>query len=155
MATNSNYKPFLIQKLTDGAAVEDSLDWNMYVKHVPFKPVGDIKEPFKRNWPDQNGNEVHYPANPVYEGYDMECEFVYMGDENTATPMIKLFVYHLAQGGMFNFFDTYTQIGKTNVNYKSMSPEIYRNDSENISVFKLVLTVNDPVTDVILERSTT
>lgn len=155
MATISNYKPFLVQKLTSGAEVRSSLDWNMYVKHVPFKPVGDLKEPFKRSWPDQNGNEVYYPANPVYEAYDMECEFVYIGEKDTATTMVKLFVYYLAENGMFKFFDTFTQIGKTNINYKSMSPDMYYNSERNITTFKLVLTVNDPKTDVFLEISTT
>ena len=155
MAAINNYKPFLVQKLTSGAEVRSSLDWNMYVKHVPFKPVGDIKEPFIRDWADQNGNDVYYPQTPVYKAYDIECEFAYIGDVNTASVMVKLFIYYLAENGMFKFFDTFTQIGKTNVNYKSMSPDLYYNTGRNITTFKLTLTINDPKTDIFLEIGTT
>ena len=155
MATNNGYKPFLVQKLTSGAEVRDSLDWNIYPKHIPFKIVGDIKPLFVRSWADRNGNDVYYPNNPVYEAYDMECEFVYLGEEDTAMSMIKLFIYYLVNNGMFKFFDTYTHIGRTNINYKSMTPDSFKNDGRNVTVFKLIFTVNDPVTDVVLTKSTT
>ena len=69
--------------------------------------------------------------------------------------MVKLFIYYLAENGMFKFFDTFTQIGKTNVNYKSMSPDLYYNTGRNITTFKLTLTINDPKTDIFLEIGTT
>ena len=155
MVTPIEYRPFLVQKLATGSVVRNSLDWNIYIKHVPFKPVGDLKPPYVKSWPDQNGNDVFYPTTPVFEAYDMECEFAYIGDENTATPMTKLFIYYLAQNGMFKLFDTFTQIGKTNVNYKSQSADLYYNHDSNIATFKLVFTVNDPVTDVTLIDGTT
>ena len=58
MATPIEYKPFLVQKLTTGSVVRNSIDCNIYVKHVPFKPVGDLKTPYVKSWPDQNGNDV-------------------------------------------------------------------------------------------------
>lgn len=155
MAEISGYKPFLVQKLTEGAEVRDSLDWNIYVKKVPFKIMGDLKEPFSRDWPDRNGSEVYYPTTPVYKSYDMECEFVYLGDTGTAEVMMKLFIRYLVENGMFKFYDTYTKIGRTNVYYKSLSPDIYKSSDKDVTVFKLILTVNDPVTDIVLTKSTT
>ena len=88
----SDYRPFLVQKLTDGAEVRNSLDWNIYVKHVPFHVIGDLKEPYVNNWYDEQGEDVAYPTTPTYEAYDMECEFVYMGSKDTAQAMVVLFI---------------------------------------------------------------
>ena len=155
MSIFKEYKPFLIQKMTDGAEVRGSEDWNIYVKHVPFQPVGNLKEPFTRDWPDRNGKEVYYPATPVYESYDMECEFAYKGDENTATPMTRLFIHYLAEGGMFKFFDTFNQIGRQSVYYKSFTPDKYYNTVENMATFKVVMSVNDPDTQITLTKQAT
>ena len=77
-----------------------------------------------------------------------------MGPENTARPMVVLFIKYLVENGLFKFFDTYTNIGKTNVNYKSNDPEQYFNSDQNVVVFSITFTINDPVTDVFLEETT-
>ena len=150
----SDYRPFLVQKLTDGAEVRDSLDWNIYVKHVPFHVIGDLKEPYVNNWYDQQGEDVAYPDTPTYEAYDMECEFVYMGSKDTAQAMVVLFIKYLAENGMFKFYDTFTNIGRTNVRYKKQTEDLYYNEAENIATFKLTLRVTDPVTQVTLTETT-
>ena len=149
------YKPFLLQKLTAGAPVVDSLDYNIWAKSIPFRPMPDLKEPFIRDNPDRNGNEVYYPPNPVYKAYDMTCEFVYMGSEDSATPMIRLFIRYLVENGMFKFYDEWMKIGRTNVNYKSFGDDgKFTNVGKNIVVFKMTFTVNDPITDIVLIKTT-
>lgn len=150
MKIPNDYRPFLIQKLTNGAELRNSTEWNLLIKSMPFKPIGDVKAPFTRNWPDQNGNDVFIPDQQVFEAYDIECDFVYYGDKDTASQMVNTFIYaYLASGGLFMLYDTYTHIGKTNVNYKSISPDKYYNEQENVVIFKMTFTVNDPVTMVV------
>lgn len=40
----ATYKPFYIQKLTDGAPVKDSTEWGIWIKKVPFKVLLDAKD---------------------------------------------------------------------------------------------------------------
>ena len=42
----NGYRPMLFQKLTEGSEIRNSTDWNIYVKKVPFKPIGDLKTPY-------------------------------------------------------------------------------------------------------------
>ena len=150
----NGYRPMLFQKLTEGSEIRNSTDWNIYVKKVPFKPIGDLKTPYVQNYKDRDGNDVCYPSTPRYEAYDLKCDFAYMGPENTASPMVVLFIKYLVENGLFKFFDTYTNIGKTNVNYKSNDAEQYFNSDQNVVVFSITFTINDPVTDVFLEETT-
>ena len=48
----NGYRPMLFQKLTEGAEIRNSTDWNIYVKKVPFKPIGDLKTPYVQNYKD-------------------------------------------------------------------------------------------------------
>lgn len=149
-----SYKPLLIQKLTSGASIVNTVDYNIYVKSIPFRPVPDLKEPYIKDLPDQNGNQVCYPDTPVYKAYDLECAFVYIGDSLTAAPMIKLFVRYLVEGGMFKMYDEYENIGRTNINYKSYTPDkFYGGDSDTVE-FKITFTVNDPMTDIVITKTT-
>ena len=54
---------------------------------------------------------------------------------------------------MFKFYDTYTNIGRTNVRYKKQTEDLYYNEAENIATFKLTLRVTDPVTQVTLTQT--
>jgi len=145
----SAYRPIYFQKLTTNAPVVDSLvDYDMYIKSFPYKPMADIKDPFIKDWPDESGNDVYIPATPVYKAYDIDCEFIYVGSRDSATPAVKLFIKYISENGLLKFYDSYTGIGRTKVNYKSLSQDIYYNEDTNIASFKLVMTVNDPVTEI-------
>ena len=61
---------------------------------------------------------------------------------------------YLAENGMFKFYDTFTNIGRTNVRYKKQTEDLYYNEAENIATFKLTLRVTDPVTQVTLTETT-
>lgn len=154
MATQ--YKPFLIQKLTDNAPVLDSQEWGIWVKSIPFKLFPDIKEIPSKNYYDEHGDSEFVPIKPYYKAYEIECKFIFIGKTGTANNQIKSFLRYLAEGGMFRFYDEYTKIGRTNVRYVKVDddPDVFfRREGENdIVQFKVTLKVNDPITDITLTK---
>lgn len=146
------YKPFLIQKLTTGASVRDSREWNIYVKSVPFKVFPDMKDVPANDWYDQNGDDEYIPSPPYYKAYEIDCEFVFVGENGTANAQIKSLLKYLSESVMFKFYDTHSKIGRTNVRYVSTDDDVlYRKDGRNdIVVFSVTLKVNDPLTDIVL-----
>lgn len=152
MATG--YKPFLVRKLKNNSLVRDSLEWGIKVKSVPFKVFPDMKDIPSYDWKDSNGDDEYLPDNPTYKSYEMECEFLFIGEHGTANDKIRSFISYLSTDGYFSIYDTYTKIGRTKVRYVSNSPDIlYRRDnSDDKVIFKLTLKVTDPITEIILSK---
>lgn len=152
----TNYKPFLIQKLKPSSLVKDSKDFNIWVKSVPFRLFPNMKELPSRSWIDQNGDDEYIPDNPIYEAYNISCQFVYIGKYELANTQIRAFLQYLAEDGMFSFYDTYTKIGRTNVRYVSTddNPDVfYRKEGSNdIVQFTVTLKINDPITNITLTK---
>lgn len=152
----NRYKPFLIQKLTDNAPVRDSKEWNIWVKSVPFKLSSELQNIPSRTWIDEQGDDEYYPDTPTYKAYEIDCEFVYIGSYETANTQIKSFRDYLVNGGMFKLYDTFTKIGRTNVRYVKMDTDMFhrKEGGKDLVLFKVTLKVNDPVTDIILTKTT-
>lgn len=146
------YKPFLIKKLKEGSSVIDSSKWNIYVKHVPFQIAGEVKNVNTETWFDENGDDEFVPNSLLYKAYEMVCEFVFIGTHGTANAKINEFISYLTKDGVFSIYDTYTNIGRTNVRLSKGvdNPSVmYRKDGENdIVVFSVSLKVNDPITEI-------
>lgn len=154
MATQ--YKPFLIQKLTKNAPIRDSKEWGIWVKSIPFKVFPDMKDIPSRTYFDEHGDDEFVPSYPFYKAYEIDCDFVYIGVYGSANIQIKAFLKYLAEGGMFQFYDTYTKIGRKNIRYVKTSddPEIFyrREGKDDVVQFEVTLKVNDPVTEITLTK---
>ena len=150
----TQYKPFLIKKIKDNSIVRDSTEWGIMVKHIPFNIYPDMKDLSSYDWKDQNGIEEFIPDNPTYKAYDIECEFLFIGEHGTANDKIRSFISYLSTDGYFSIYDTYTKIGRTKVRYVSNSPDVlYRRDnSDDKVIFKLSLKVTDPISEIILSK---
>lgn len=150
----TDYKPFLVRKMKDNSPVRDSTEWGIMVKHVPFKVYPDMKQLASYDWKDQSGIEEFLSDNPTFKDYDMECEFVFIGEHGTANTQIKGFIDYLAKDGYFSLYDTFTKIGRTKVRYVNNSPDMLhrRDNTTDKVIFKLTLKVTDPVTEIILSK---
>lgn len=148
------YKPFLVQKLKSNFLVRDSREWGIWVKSIPFLLYPKLKEPAKRSWPEQNGDDEYLPDSPVFEAYSMNVDFVFIGENSTANNQIKSFLNYLSKDGEFSIYDTYTGIGRTHVRYSSYSDKAFRRreKEKDIVQFTVTLKVNDPITDVKLSK---
>lgn len=149
-----DYKPFLIQKLKANSPVRDSKEWGIWVKSIPFLIYPKLKEPAKRSWPDQNGDDEYLPDSPLFEAYTMNVDFVFIGQTGTANIQIKSFLDYLSRNGEFSIYDTYSAIGRTRVRYSSYSDKAFRRrEGENDVVqFTVTLKVNDPITEIRLTK---
>lgn len=69
----------LMQKAKDGSAVKSSLtDFGFAVGEIKW-PVLKIKEPARRDWPGEHGEDVFFPPQIKLEAYDLEVEFLHKG----------------------------------------------------------------------------
>lgn len=148
------YKPFLIQKLKEGSPVRDSREWGIWIQHFPFKIYPKMKEPAKKSWKDENGDDEHIPDIPVFEAYTADVEFVFIGEYESANNQITSFLDYLFYNGEFSIYDTYTKIGRTHVRYDAFSDKAYRRrENENDVVqFSVSLKINDPKTQITLSK---
>jgi len=156
------YKPILFQKLTTNAVVKDSAAWNIYASSMPFNLSPKAKELPKRSRPDRNGDDEYVPDAMFYEAYEMDVVFVYCipttkatGTTGISNTDIKGFLDYIKTGGMFKIYDTYTQIGRTNVRYVDFKPKMFfrREGINDVVEFTVTLKVNDPVTDITLTKA--
>lgn len=146
------YKPFLIQKLKEGSPVRNSKEWGIWIKSFPFKIYPKMKEPAKKSWKDENGDDEFVPDTPVFEAYTIEVEFVFIGESGSGGHQIRSFLEYLATNGEFSIYDTYTKIGRTRVRFDYFSDKAFRRrENENDVVqFSVSLKINDPITEITL-----
>lgn len=154
MFNSMAYKPFLIKKLKEGSIVRDSMEWEILVKSFPFKLRPEMKEPSKRDWKDQNGDDEFILNTPVFKAYTMDVDFLFMGDFGNGNKKILDFIDYLTTDGEFSVYDSYTGIGRTHIRYASMKESAFRRREGNNDVisFSITFKVNDPVTQIKLTK---
>lgn len=154
-------KPYAIyfKKMIDDALVVDTFDnWDIVCKDFPFKLYGEAKELPVTDWKDEDGDDEYIPKELKIASYEMDVEFVYKGDMNTANTKIKGFLDYLTgrggTGAELMVYDTYTKIGRQKVRFVSVDDDVFYRQEEggDVVVFVVTFKVNDPVTDITLEK---
>lgn len=149
---------------------------NEYVKFAllayDYKPIGEIKEPYKNEWHDEHGDEEYIPDELMLEAYEVEltigCMFTTMDSTTpvlvppSVTTQIKRLINYFRCGGEFMFLIEECGLGRRNVRFQSYEDDarIYhqrvlkngKKGFEDILQFKVTLKVNDP--DYIVQMST-
>lgn len=159
----------LLQK-EGGNVVNSFTQWGIVCAKVPFKAGWKTKDLPKRDWKDENGEDVYIPAKIPVEAYDAEFEMAYKGQELSSNP----FNLHLAlaqidafkkwltgndteegSGAMLSIYSPYSTIGRQkcylleigseepHVQVKQEGNNLY---NENVVTFKVKFRVTDPVT---------
>lgn len=155
-------KPYaiLFKKMNDDdALVVDTLDdWGIVCKDFPFKLYGEAKELPSNGWKDEDGDDEYIPKELKIAAYEVDVEFAYKGDMNTANTEIRGFLDYLTgrggTGAELMVYDTYTKIGRQGVRFVSVDDDVFyrQEDSGDVVVFAVTFKVNDPVTDIILTK---
>lgn len=71
--------PLLMQKAKAGSPVKSSLeDFGFAVSEIPW-PALKVKEPAKRDWPGEHGEDVYFPPTAKLEAYELAVEFCHKG----------------------------------------------------------------------------
>lgn len=162
-----DYKKFLIQQLTyDGTTytsvgnvVDTYKTFKVVCQECPFKLLPEPKEPAKRDWLDEDGEDVYIPTGGFkFKSYELAVKFLYVGKKSAMKQDLKTFVdflYGRNTGGkpLMAVYDEYTQIGRRGLYVKDVDNELlFHSDSDTdvIAQFKVTFVVTDPVTEITL-----
>ena len=161
----NKWNNFYVQKMgtdTNGDAYpvcESVGAWGVWCKEIPFKLAEKMKEPAKRSWYDEHGDDEYVASGGLYaEAYTMKVELgckKMRGGNGTVTDVrdnVGRFLAYLRNSGMLNLYSTYTRIGRRYVRLSSISDNAtWRTDDDGeFLIFTVEFKVNDPVTDIIL-----
>lgn len=142
---------------------ESVLQWGIWCKDIPFQLASKVKEPAKRNWYDEDGDDEFVSGDGLrMEAYTMEVEFgckimSNVKDGSTTMPTItdvrnsvKTFLTYLRNSGHMKMYSSYTGIGRQNVRLESIDDKgkFKKDGGQEFLIFKVKFKVNDPVTDV-------
>lgn len=157
-----------------GDVVNSFNEWGIVCRKVPFKAGGKTKEPAKRDWHDEHGEDSYIPPKLMFEAYDAEFELAYKGQELASNPFnlslafqrIDAFKRWLSgndttagSGAEYKIYSPYSSIGRQRCYLLEISDEephlqlkeeggnLYH---ENIVTFKVKFRVKDPMTNITL-----
>lgn len=169
-----DYKKLLIQQyhmnglavVNHAAAIDTQATYNVVCQECPFKMLPESNELPKREWFDQDGEDVYIPTDGLkFKAYDMEVKFIYEGTgykknqtvvskeaemKEKVTGFID-FLYGRNTDGypQLKIYDEYTLTGRQGIYVLSVDNEMLAYDDRNnnvIGVFKVKFRVTDPVT---------
>ncbi len=146
----SYYKTYM-QLEVDGSSVIDTVAaYGMYCMENPFVLYKSVKEPTKRTWYDEHGDDEYIPAEGLYiEAYENEVKFGFHGAAFGANEKLKSFLEYL-RSGMLKMYCEFNRIGRRHVRFKGVKQELVRDASdEDILIVTVTFKFNDPVTDIV------
>lgn len=142
--------------------------WGVWCKSIPFKLFDKVKEPAKRSWNDEHGDDEYISADGLFlESYEMEVEFgckllgSHVGSEQTepvsnVRVSVANFLSYLRSSGMMKLYSSHTRIGRQNVRLVSVGDAAHWEskdiDGFEFLVFSVKFKVNDPITDIVLSN---
>ena len=142
---------------------ESVATWDVWCKDIPFKVFDKVKEPAKRTWFDEHGDDEYIPENGLYlDAYTMKVQFGCKKVGNDSSSQTKnddyvrqhvgTFLEYLRSAGMMKMYCTHTKIGRQNVRLSSVSDSAtwVNEDGQTFLVFEVEFKVNDPKTDITL-----
>lgn len=146
---------------------ESVATWGMFCKEIPFKLIEKVKEPAKRSWNDEHGDDEYIPSGGLkLEAYTMKVEFACkkMPAENPfgsdavsdVRTNVAAFLEYLRTSGLMKMYSSYTRIGRQNVRFVGVDDDadwVSEEDGTEFLVFSVNLKVNDPITDIVLSSS--
>ena len=146
--------------------------YNICCMSIPFRVGGKTKELAKRDWKDEQGEDVYIPSKLMFEAYDAEFEMAYVGQELASNPFdvslafeqIDAFKKWLTgndtesgSGAELKIFSQYANFGRQGCYLMELGDEVphvqlkQEGDTlynENVVTFKLKFRVTDPVTNL-------
>ena len=174
------YRLLIQQQTFDGTTytnvgnVVDTIDnYGVACQEFPFKVLPETKELPKRDWYDEDGEDVYVPSDGMkFKAYDLEVKFIYsdihapsrasgITKEKYMRDKIGAFIEFICgrntSGKPFlKIYDEYTKTGRRGVYVLSVDNELYfYNDVsiDAIAEFKVKFRVTDPVYEVSMTTS--
>ena len=129
-----------------------SSDFGIYAVEVPYIGLPNVKEPYKNDWHDENGDDEYLPSSPVFDAQEITLTLAYRG---TGGNGLKNFFDFITKGE----YSIYTECGKwgrQKVRYVDYDTDAYYfkdSNSTDVLVFKVKFKVNDPISIMALFRN--
>lgn len=156
MGVNGNNAPYPVY--------ESVSTWGIFCKDIPFKLFDKVKDPAKRQWYDESGDDEYMPSGGLkLEAYSMKIEFACKklsnGNKYNAAAVndvrvkVGTFLSYLKTSGMLKMYSNYTRIGRQNVRLESVGESgtwDVDDEGNEFLIFEVTLKVNDPETDITL-----
>lgn len=143
---------------------ESASTWGILCKTIPFKIIDKVKEPAKRSYHDEHGDDEYIsPSGLFLEAYTMRVQFAckriesdkYGSSVDDVRDKVGTFITYLRSAGMMKMYSSHTRIGRQNVRLSSISDNAVwlTDDDQEYLVFEVEFKVNDPITDIVLTTS--
>lgn len=145
-----DYFRIWMQREADGAEVIDTIaSFGMYCMEDPFKMAESVKEPSKRTWYDEHGDDEYISPDGLYmDAYESDVKFGFKGDAFGANEKLREFLKYL-RGGMMKWYSDFNRIGRQHVRLKGIKQDLYRDEGDgDILVLTATFKFNDPITDI-------
>lgn len=167
------WRNFFLQRMGENGngssypVCESVQTWGIWCKDIPFKLFDKIKEPARRTWNDEHGDDEYIGDDGLYvEAYTMTVEFGCKkmgavednGDViaavNDVRERVGAFLEYLRSSGMMMLYSSHTRIGRQNVRLSSIddSATWQTDDNGEFLLFSVSFKVNDPMTDVVMNN---
>lgn len=166
----------LIQQ--DGGPVIDTYEsFGVVCQEFPFKYLPETKELPKRDWYDEDGEDVYVPKDGLrFAAYDLEVKFLYVGKDTNMSSDLKDFIDYLygrinyvkddkgnvvkvttnvKKDVMLAVYDEYTKTGKSGVYMREITSNLFDIsdiDPDAIAIFSARFRVTDPISDIVLNK---
>lgn len=163
------WKNFFLQKMGVDAnsqpypVYESVSTWGVFCKSIPFKLFDKVKEPAKRSYYDQHGDDEYIaPGGLLLDSYTMKVELACKKISNSNSldsaavndvrAKVGAFLTYLRTSGMLKVYSSHTRIGRQDVRLESISDNAVWvvEDGVEYLIFEVTLKVNDPNTDITL-----
>ena len=140
---------------TPHSVYESVSTWGVWCKDIPFLVFNKTKDPAKRSWYDEHGDDEYIPDGGLYlEAYTMKVEFgcKLMSGVNDVRTKVGTFLEYLRTAGKMKMYSTYTRIGRQDVRLESVGDKATWKSDQNgeFLIFEVTFKVNDPKTDITL-----
>lgn len=146
-----NYKPFYIQTDSDASAW-DTRDYGMIVQEQPFPDNYEVKEPYKNDWLDEDGDD-EYTAVMPRKAFEYTIKLFIQADTIAQVNSLRDSFRSKITSGSFRIWDSWQERGFASVRFVCDKVDTRRITDEYARlIFSVTLKVNDPSTVVAFEN---
>ena len=162
------YKTYIQQISFDGQSyvkgtVIDILEkFNMVCQEFPFKKNPKPKDLPTRDWAGSDGLDVYVPATLPMKEYDIDVDFLYVGEEAGIRQDLTNFLDFICgrikgneqdtvESGRLAIYNEHVGFGRKDVVVSEIDDELYYLsdfDPDAVAKFKVKFKIYDPTTDV-------
>lgn len=116
--------------------------FGIYLQHGTLINFPEPKNVWVHDWIDSDGEDLYVPNELYYKPYDLDLDFVYIGERDSFNDVMRDFILYLG-AGEFSIFDVWQKAGLRLRYIKYKEGDKYREDRD-IWQFTITFRVSKP-----------